>query len=77
MVNDHVMLAIMAIDVMVTEKKHFPYAIKLEFLRVFIGYRIVYDPWFSANAWMNYIHIERSKVNMAVDVMVMEKKALL
>ena len=50
-------------------------ATKLEFLKNL--HRIVYASWFSAKAQINYIHIERSKINMAAVIMVLEKKALL
>ena len=36
-------------------------ATKLEFLRVFIGCRIVYSPWFSAKAQKLHTRVERSK----------------
>ena len=33
----------------------------------------MFPPWFSAKAQINYIHIERLKVNMAAVIVVMEK----
>jgi len=70
--------AIMAVNVMVMEKKQnaalSPSATKLEFLRVFIGCRIAYCPdslpkpeWATYKRW-------KVKVNMAVNVMIMERR---
>ena len=73
----------MAGNIMVIEKKQNTalsplLPSKLEFLiEPSIGYRIAYGPWFSTKARVNYIHVERSQVNVAVNVTVLEKMALL